>query len=142
MARDSVVCAGISDTELQQSLDASANEAGHLLRIEAFEDPSVVATFVEDRRPGQSCLGSFEHEQLEEVPVLVRRHTPFLVVVALVERRKILRPVTPLHPGRWYRPRPVGPATSSPGADGRDQPVSVPMNSIPSVPGIGILRIR
>ncbi len=70
----------------QQPRDAARVEPRHLLDVEAGEGPPVARAPLEDRQPREPRLGALEHEMLEEVPVVARRHAPLLVVVGEVER--------------------------------------------------------
>src|SRR5712692_3723410 len=66
----------------QQLPDLACAEARDLFGIESGERPAIVVPLVEDRRPGQAGLGAFEDQELEQPPIVVDRHPPFLVVVA------------------------------------------------------------
>ena len=70
----------------EEALHVPGAEPRHGLRVEAGERLSVALALVQDRRPGEAGLRSLEDEQLEEVPVVVRRHAPLVVVVSDVER--------------------------------------------------------
>src|SRR5712692_9223229 len=67
-----------------QSLHVACAEARDLCGVEPGESPAVIVALVEDRRPGKSRLGAFEDQELEQPPVVVHRHAPFLVVIAQV----------------------------------------------------------
>src|SRR3990172_12007675 len=49
--------------------------------VEPVEGPAVILPLPENRPPGETGLGAFQHEELEQLPVVVHRHAPFLVVV-------------------------------------------------------------
>src|SRR5436189_44629 len=70
-----------------------------LIASETGEGPAVVVALVEDRRPGEARLGAFQDQELEEPPVVVHRHAPFLVVISQVLRA------------------PQAPGTATPGVD-------------------------
>lgn len=53
--------------------------------VEMVEGDAVILALLQDGMPAQAGLRAFEHEHLEEVPVVVRGHAPFLVVVGEVE---------------------------------------------------------
>ena len=69
-----------------QPLNVARPEARHRLGVEAGEGGAVTLSLVQDRRPRKPCLRAFEHEHLEEMPLVPRRDAPFLVVVGDVER--------------------------------------------------------
>src|SRR5437773_11051405 len=54
---------------------------GDLLGTESIERLPVVLPFLQNCHPAQSCLRPFKHQELEEHPVIVHRHTPLLVVI-------------------------------------------------------------
>src|SRR5712692_11020672 len=64
-----------------QSLHVARPETRDLCRVEPDEGPAVVVALVEDRRPGEARLRAFEDQDLEEAPIVVDRHSPFLVVI-------------------------------------------------------------
>src|SRR6185503_6727995 len=57
-----------------------------LPRVETIERLPVRGPLPEDRDPTQARLRALEDEHLEEPPVVVQRHAPFLIVVTDVER--------------------------------------------------------
>src|SRR5438094_2064815 len=65
----------------EESLYFSRVVTSDLLRVEIVEDPAVMLPFLQDRVPTQAGLGAFENEELEQGPVVVHWHAPFLVVV-------------------------------------------------------------
>src|SRR5206468_9060965 len=67
-------------------LEVACGEARHPLDPEAGEGPPVVVPLPQDRRPGEPRLCPLEDEHLEQVPFVVRGHTPFVVVVGDVQR--------------------------------------------------------
>ena len=50
-------------------------------RLEIIECLAVVLTFVQDGLPAQPRLGVIEHEQLEQLTIIMDRRAPFVVVV-------------------------------------------------------------
>jgi hypothetical protein len=76
----------------EQPLDVAWAESGDCLDGETGERAPVTGPLVQDRRPRQPGLGALEDEQLEEMPLVVRRDAPFLVVVGEVERVAFRRP--------------------------------------------------
>src|SRR5882762_5596645 len=67
-----------------QSPHVACAEARDLCRVEPGEGPAIIVALVEDRRPRESRLCAFEDQELEQAPVVVDRHSPFLVVIAEV----------------------------------------------------------
>src|SRR5216683_48372 len=67
-----------------QSVHVAGAEARDLCGVEPGEGSAVIVALVEDRRPGKSRLRAFEDQELEQPPVVVDRHSPFLVVIAEV----------------------------------------------------------
>lgn len=59
--------------------------AGDALRIESVEGPPVTLTLTQNGDPGEPCLGAFEDEHLEEVPLVPGGDTPFVVVVSPIQ---------------------------------------------------------
>ena len=57
-------------------------EPRDLRRIEVRERAAIAVALVEDRRPRQSGLRTFEREELEVLLIVVDRHAPLVVVVA------------------------------------------------------------
>ena len=57
--------------------------------------------------PAEAGLGTFEDQELEQLPVVMNRDTPFLVVVADVERVRSAPPTASHHArhGREHRAR-------------------------------------
>ena len=68
--------------ELRQLALAEARDA---LGVEAGERFAVALALVEDRRPGQSGLCTFEDQELELRAVVPRGHAPLGVVIADVQ---------------------------------------------------------
>jgi hypothetical protein len=83
------VCDGRLDLEpvaddpriLEQPLDVFRLEPCDDLGVESCERTSIPLPLAEDREPREARLGSFERQKLVEVPVVVRRDAPLLVVV-------------------------------------------------------------
>src|SRR5712692_3286734 len=67
-----------------QSLHVAYSEARDLCSVEPGEGPAVVVAFVQDRRPGEARLGAFEDQEFEELPIVVDRDSPFVVVIAQI----------------------------------------------------------
>ena len=55
--------------------------ASDLLCAEPVERSLIVFPFLQNRDPAQPCLGAFEDQEFEEHPIIVQRHTPFVIVV-------------------------------------------------------------
>jgi hypothetical protein len=94
----------------QDPVDPRRAEPGHARGIESGEGRAIGFTLSQNREPGESCLRAFEGEELEEVTVVERRDTPFLVVVS-GEERIALRPRTTIETGS--RPGHDGPAATA-----------------------------
>jgi len=94
--------AGIFDggTDLEPITDdpGIGQERGHpgrvvfrdAARIEPIEHGPVMGTFFKDRRPAEPGLGSFENQEFKQGPIVVDRHSPFLVMI--VDRATFERP--------------------------------------------------
>jgi hypothetical protein len=65
----------------EQALNVARLEPRHPLNVEARERAAVALALVQDRRPREPGLSALEHEQLEQVPLVVGRNAPLLVVV-------------------------------------------------------------
>jgi len=70
----------------EQPAHVARTEARHAPRVEARECAPVVRTLAEDRRPRQTRLGPFQHEEFEEPLVVAHRHAPLAVVILDVQR--------------------------------------------------------
>src|SRR5436190_19657990 len=70
----------------EQALALSLVESRDLLRVEGGKGLPIALALAEDRRPREPGLGALEDEHLEEVPVVVGRGAPFLIVVSEVQR--------------------------------------------------------
>src|SRR5207247_322632 len=66
---------------IQQARDAAPVESRDRLGIEARERSAVALALAQDRDPGEACLCGLEHQELEQLAVVVQRHSPFAVVV-------------------------------------------------------------
>ena len=64
-------------------------------RLELIESQAIILPFLEDDLPAQAGLGAFENQELEQEPVSMHRHAPFLVVILDVQI--VLRPGTAVH---------------------------------------------
>src|SRR5579859_4260527 len=71
---------------LEQPRHVLLGVASHLLRVEAMIGAAVVVALVQDGGPGEPRLGALQDQELEQQPLVVERHTPFLVVVSGVDR--------------------------------------------------------
>src|SRR6185437_1392980 len=67
---------------LQERRPAARIEAGHFGGIEARERLSIGGPLTQDGGPGESGLRAFEREHLEEMPVILHRPAPLLIVIA------------------------------------------------------------
>src|SRR5262249_36121472 len=65
----------------QQLLNAFLGISRHCVRIEPAESAAIAFTLVQDDRPVQSGLRSFQNKELEMLAVTVDRHAPFPIVV-------------------------------------------------------------
>ena len=70
----------------EQPLDVALAEACDRVDVPAGERRSVTLALAQDRRPREAGLRALEVEELEERPLVVNGHAPFLVVVGDVER--------------------------------------------------------
>ena len=52
-----------------------------LLQVEAIESLTKCIPLVKNTFPGQPCLKALQYQHLKELPVLMHRNTPFLVVI-------------------------------------------------------------
>src|SRR6266550_5220057 len=64
-----------------QLVDSRLGESRHFLRIEVAECAAVAFAFLEHNRPAESRLRCFENQELEMSTVIVRWHTPFVIVI-------------------------------------------------------------
>ena len=65
----------------QELVELRRCEPRDLRGIEVGERATIAVTLVEDRRPRQACLRSFEDQELEMLAIIVDRHAPLGVVV-------------------------------------------------------------
>jgi len=65
----------------QQRLDATAVESCNPRRIEFGKGTAITVALVENRLPGKPGLGAFQHQKLEQPPIVMERNAPFLVVI-------------------------------------------------------------
>src|SRR5687767_229080 len=72
----------------EQCPRAGGGEPRHRARIEPGKRASIGRALGEDRRPAEPRLRALEDEELEQPPVVVHRHAPFLVVIALHRRTR------------------------------------------------------
>jgi hypothetical protein len=70
----------------EEPLDVAFGERRDGVGIEACERATVPLALAQDRGPGEAGLRSLEREHLEELPLVVHRHTPLLIVVREVQR--------------------------------------------------------
>src|ERR1700730_4365263 len=63
-------------------------------RIEVCKGTTLSVAAIENRRPGQASLGTFERQHLKDVSVVVRWDAPFVIVV-LAHSRRAVGPRTP-----------------------------------------------
>ena len=75
----------------QQLCHVSFGVSGDFPDIEIVESFSVACPLFKNGGPAQPGLGPLQNEQLEEAPVVVKRHAPFLIVIGLLQ----LTPVGP-----------------------------------------------
>ena len=71
---------------LEGGLQLGVGHGGDFDGVEPEEDPPVGLPLPEDGDPAEPGLGAFQHQLLEEAPVIVLGDAPFLVVVGDVER--------------------------------------------------------
>src|ERR1700681_4676218 len=65
----------------QQRIDATAVESCNPDRIEFGKGTAITVALVENRLPGKPGLGAFQHQKLEQPPIVMKRNAPFLVVI-------------------------------------------------------------
>src|SRR5207244_6813469 len=65
----------------QQASHISLSESCYLLRVEVFKRLLEVISLAQDRDPAQPRLKALENEHLEDLPILMDRHAPFLVMI-------------------------------------------------------------
>src|SRR5688572_25223877 len=71
------------DARIREQLrDLSLVVTRDLLRIEVVEGEPVILPFVQDRRPAQASLRSFEDEHLEKMPIIMIWNAPFFIVIS------------------------------------------------------------
>src|SRR6266849_3579035 len=85
------------------TVDPSRGVPRDLLRIEVAERATVALALVEDDRPTESRLRGFQNQELEMCAIVVRRHTPFAIVILAHQHLIDVDPGTPL----WLRIRHV-----------------------------------
>src|SRR5688572_5385852 len=71
----------------EDPIDPCRREARNGRRVEFGEDAPVVLPLLQDRRPAETRLGTFEREKLEQHAVIVDGHAPLGIVVGDVEVR-------------------------------------------------------
>src|SRR5258708_39549789 len=69
-----------------ERVDPSRGGSRDLLRLEVAERATVALALVEDDRPTESRLRGFQNQELEMCAIVVRRHTPFAIVVLASQR--------------------------------------------------------
>jgi hypothetical protein len=69
-----------------QGCDLALAVASDQRRVEAVEHLAVAPALLQDREPRQAGLGTLEHQELEQLAIVVQRHAPLGVVVGDVDR--------------------------------------------------------
>ena len=71
---------------LEQAIDVAGTEPGHGVEVEAAKRAAERLAFPKDDEPAEAGLESFQADLLEEPAPRTHGHSPFVVVVAAVER--------------------------------------------------------
>lgn len=89
----------------EKGVDLVLVEACDLDRVESLEGLAERLSFVEDAFPRETRLEDFENEQFEELPFVMHRHAPLLVMIGDVERIVQIAPMAAgtLHVSRRAR---------------------------------------
>src|SRR5579864_110921 len=69
----------------EQPPDVAGAEARYLCRVEPGKGAAVVFALLQDREPGETSLGAFQGQELEQPPVVMNRDAPLAVVVTDVQ---------------------------------------------------------
>src|SRR5207249_199695 len=70
----------------QQASHISLSESRHFSRVEVLERLSEVVSLAQDDDPAQPRLKALQDQHLEDLPILMDRHTPLLVMILTVQR--------------------------------------------------------
>ena len=70
-----------------EGLQLVIRHGGDTVKIEIMEDRSVAGPFLQHHFPAEARLRAFQGQHLEQMPVIMHRHTPFGVMVM---RQRIL----------------------------------------------------
>jgi hypothetical protein len=65
----------------KKTLDFRRRESSHPGRVEAGECVAIRLPLLENRLPAETCLRTFQRQELEENLVVVNWHTPFGIVI-------------------------------------------------------------
>lgn len=98
LSLDGQKCPGVGDgrRDLQPVADDSgiSQQAGYLISVERgdlpglkiLERPPEILPLVEHARPAQSSLERVQHQKLEQLAVVMQRHTPLFIVILQHQR--------------------------------------------------------
>ena len=68
--------------------------SGRLLIVKAVKCPAKSLSLVENTLPRKTCLKTFENQRLEQLAIIMHRHSPFRVVISDIQRIVQIAPVT------------------------------------------------
>jgi hypothetical protein len=69
----------------QEFVDFSLVIAGDQTRVKIIEGAAIVLSFLEYGRPAQAGLRALQNQKLEQPAVIVKRETPFLIMISNVQ---------------------------------------------------------
>ena len=78
----------------QQLLDSSTGKSSDSFDLKTVKGFSKVLALFQDRDPTEARLKSLKANLLEQLPIVLNRHAPFLVVILLVERTALAPPTS------------------------------------------------
>src|SRR5205807_9624811 len=70
-----------------QASNVCLAESRHFPRVEVFECLPEVIPLSQDCNPAQPRLEALQGQHLEDLPIVMDRHSPFLVVILTVDRK-------------------------------------------------------
>src|SRR5439155_8254062 len=69
-----------------QACNVGLAESRHFPHVEVFERLPEIVALAQDRNPAQPRLEALQHQHLEDLPVVMDRYSPHLVVILTVQR--------------------------------------------------------